>query len=155
MSTTSTSTALNISGTTSYLTGASSGLDTASLISAAVAQKTARADTLYAKVTANTTKIAAYQQLQSLISGLSTSMSKLASANNSLEPASNAFSERAVSLTASDSSAASAYLAVSAGSEAALASYDIAVIQLAAAENADRRSGGEGGHRAISTFRSC
>ncbi|MDB5467546.1 MAG: flagellar hook protein [Phenylobacterium sp.] len=125
---------VNTSGSTSYLTGTASGLDTASLIKAAVAQKTAPADTLDAKVTANTTKITAYQSLQSLITGLSTSMSKLASTTySSVSTATNAFQAKSVSVTASNS-AAGPDIAVSAGSTAAAATYTVTVDQLAAAQ---------------------
>src|SRR5689334_18627797 len=119
-STTASTGTVNTSGTTSYLTGTASGLDTAALIKAAVAQKTARADTLDAKVTANTTKIAAYQTLQGLITGLSTSISALASSTYSaISSTTNAFQAKSVSLTASDSSTAGDYVAVSADSTAA------------------------------------
>lgn len=126
--------AVNISGSTTYLTGTASGLDTASLISAAVAQKTARADTLDAKVTANTTKIASYQQLQSLITGLTASMGQLAASDDGTASTANAFGDKAVSLTASDSSDAGDYFAVSADSSAAATSYSVSVDQLATAQ---------------------
>ncbi|MDB5451054.1 MAG: flagellar hook protein [Phenylobacterium sp.] len=125
---------VNTSGSTSYLTGTASGLDTASLIKAAVAQKTAPADTLDAKVTANTTRITAYQSLQSLITGLSTSMSKLASTTySSVSTTTNAFQAKSVSVTASNS-AAGPDIAVSADSTAAAATYTVTVDQLAAAQ---------------------
>ncbi|MDB5444956.1 MAG: flagellar hook protein [Phenylobacterium sp.] len=126
---------VNTSGSSAYLTGTASGLDTQSLITAAVAQKTAPADQLDAQVTANKTKIAAYQQLQTLISGLSTSMSQLASsAFSSVATTASAFDQKTVSLTASDSSTASSYLAASAEGTAAAASYTLQVDQLAAGE---------------------
>jgi flagellar hook-associated protein 2 len=130
------SSALNISGTTTYLTGTASGLDTASLITAAVAQKTARADTLDAKVTANTTKIASYQSLQSLITALSTSMTQLATASSTSSSTTSAFAGKGVSLTSSDTTTASDYMAVSAEDSAAATTYSITVTQLAAAEKA-------------------
>jgi flagellar hook-associated protein 2 len=132
--TTTSNTAVNVSGTTTYLTGTASGIDTASLIAAAVAQKTQRADTLDAKVTTNTTKIASYQQLQSLIDGLSTSMGKLAASNNGLDTTTNAFADKAITLTVSDSSTAADYLAISASPDAAVASYTVTVGQLATAQ---------------------
>jgi flagellar hook-associated protein 2 len=131
----STTSTVNTSGSTTYVTGAASGLDTQSLIDAAVAQKTAPADVLDAKVTANKTKIAAYQQLQTLVSGLSTSMSQLAAPTfSSLGTTSSAFQSKAVTLTSSDATSASSYLAASAGSGAAAASYRLQVTQLAAAQ---------------------
>ncbi len=134
-STTASTGVVNTSGTTSYLTGTASGLDTASLIKAAVAQKTAAADTLDAKVTANTTKISAYQTLQGLVSGLSTAISGLASGTYSaVSTTTNTFQAKSVNLSASDASTASAYLAVSADSTAAATTSTITVDQLATAQ---------------------
>ena len=134
-STTASTGVVNTSGTTSYITGTASGLDTASLIKAAVAQKTAAADTLDAKVTANTTKISAYQTLQGLISGLSTAISGLASGTySSVSTSTNAFQAKSVSLTSSDSSTASDYLAVSAASTAVATASTVTVDQLATAQ---------------------
>lgn len=143
MTTTSTTTSTGASssssvstlGSTTFLTGTASGLDTQSLIAAAVAQKTAPADTLDAKVTANKTKIAAYQQLQTLVTALSTSMSQLASPTfTSAGSTSTAFQNKTVSLTSSDSTSAGSYIAASADADAASASYKLQVTQLAAAQ---------------------
>lgn len=131
----SSSSSVNTLGSTTYLTGTASGLDTQALIDAAVAQKTQPADVLDAKVTANKTKIAAYQQLQTLVGALSTSMSKLASAAySSVGTSASAFDSKAVTLTASDGTTAGAYIAASADSSAAAASYKLQVTQLAEAE---------------------
>lgn len=132
MTTTST---VSTSGSTTYLTGTISGLDTDSLIEAAVSQKTARADTLDAKVTANTTKISAYQSLQSLLDDITSAMSSLKSTvYSSLSTSTgNAFDEKAAYLTASDGSDATDVIAVSADSDAVAASYAVTVTQLAKA----------------------
>jgi flagellar hook-associated protein 2 len=131
MTTTST---VSTSGTTSHVTGTISGLDTDALVAAAVAQKTARADTIDAKVTANKTKISSYQQLQTLLQAVSDSMSNLATATySSVATTANAFDEKQAYLTASDGSTATNILAVSADSDAIAASYDISVTQLAKA----------------------
>jgi flagellar hook-associated protein 2 len=131
MTTTST---VSTSGTTSHVTGTISGLDTDALVAAAVAQKTARADTIDAKVTANKTKISSYQQLQTLLQAVSDSMSNLATATySSVATTANAFDEKQAYLTASDGSTATNILAVSADSDAIAASYDITVTQLAKA----------------------
>ncbi|ADG08936.1 flagellar hook protein [Caulobacter segnis] len=131
---TSTST-VSTTGSTSYLTGTISGLDTDSLIEAAVAQKTARADTLDAKVTANTTKISSYQTLQSLLDDITSSMSSLKSTTYSSLSTStgNAFDDKTAYLTASDGSDATDIIAVSAESDAVAASYTVTVSQLAKA----------------------
>jgi flagellar hook-associated protein 2 len=131
MTTTST---VSTSGSTTYLTGTISGLDTDSLIEAAVAQKTARADTLDAKVTTNTTKISAYQSLQSLLTDITDSLSSLKSvAYSSLSTSGNAFDEKSAYLTASDGSDATDVIAVSADDDAVAASYEVTVTQLAKA----------------------
>ncbi len=130
-----TTSSVSTSGSTSYVTGTVSGLDTDAIIDAAVAQKTARADTIDAKVTANKTKISSYQTLQSLLQAVSDSMSSLASSTYSaISTATNAFDEKQAYLTASDGADATDILAVSADSDAVAASYEITVTQLAKAQ---------------------
>lgn len=129
-----TTSSVSTSGSTTYLSGTISGLDTDSLITAAVAQKTARADTLDAKVTANTSKISAYQNLQSLLTAITDSLSSLKSvAYSSLSTSGNAFDEKSAFLTASDGTDATDVIAVSADDDAVAASYAITVTQLAKA----------------------
>lgn len=130
-----TTSSVSTSGSTSYVTGTVSGLDTDAIIDAAVAQKTARADTIDAKVTANKTKISSYQTLQSLLQAVSDSMSTLASSTYSaISTTTNAFDEKQAYLTASDGTDATNILAVSADSDAVAASYEITVTQLAKAQ---------------------
>ncbi|WP_029909185.1 flagellar filament capping protein FliD [Caulobacter sp. UNC358MFTsu5.1] len=130
-----TTSSVSTSGSTSYVTGTVSGLDTDAIIDAAVAQKTARADTIDAKVTANKTKISSYQTLQSLLQAVSDSMSSLASSTYSaISTTTNAFDEKQAYLTASDGADATDILAVSADSDAVAASYEITVTQLAKAQ---------------------
>ena len=130
-----TTSAVSTSGSTSYISGTVSGLDTDALIDAAVAQKTARADTIDAKVTANKTKISSYQTLQSLLRAVSDSMSDLASSTYSaLSTSTNAFDEKQAYLTASDGADATGIIAVSADSDAVASSYEITVAQLAKAQ---------------------
>lgn len=129
-----TTSSVSTNGSTTYLSGTISGLDTTSLVDAAVAQKTARADTLDAKVTANTTKISSYQTLQSLLSSITSSMSSLKSvAYSSLSTAGNAFDEKSAYLTASDGTDATDVIAVAADDDAVAASYALTVTQLAKA----------------------
>jgi len=130
-----TTSSVSTSGSTSYVTGTVSGLDTDAIIDAAVAQKTARADTIDAKVTDNKTKISSYQTLQSLLQAVSDSMSSLASSTYSaISTTTNAFDEKQAYLTASDGADATDILAVSADSDAVAASYEITVTQLAKAQ---------------------
>lgn len=120
------------SGSSSYITSISSGLDTDALIDAAVAQKTARADTIDAKVTANTTKISAYQEVQSLVEAVSDAMESLALPAYSSLGSENAFDNRSGSLTTTSGATVSG-LAVDVDSEAATGVYSIEVVQLAQA----------------------
>jgi len=120
------------SGSASYITSISSGLDTDALIDAAVAQKTARADTIDAKVTANTTKISAYQEVQSLVAAVSDAMESLALPAYSSLGSDNAFDNRSGSLTTASGATVSG-LAVDVDSEAATGVYSIEVVQLAQA----------------------
>ena len=130
-----TTSSVSTSGSTSYVTGTVSGLDTDALVEAAVTQKTARADTIDAKVTANKTRITAYQTLQTLLQAVSSSMSDLASSTySSIATTTNAFDEKQAYLTASDGVDATDILAVSADSDATAASYEITVTQLAKAQ---------------------
>jgi flagellar hook-associated protein 2 len=130
-----TTSSVSTSGSATYVTGTASGLDTDAIIDAAVAQKTARADTIDAKVTANKTKISSYQTLQTLLQAVSDSMSDLASSTySSISTTTNAFDEKQAYLTASDGSDATSVLAVSADSDAVAASYEITVTQLAKAQ---------------------
>lgn len=133
MTTTSSTSTVVTSGSTTYISSTASGLDTDSLIEAAVAQKTARADTIDAKITANQSKITAYETLQGLLSDISDALSDLASPAYSSLGASNAFDEKQAYLTASDGSDATSVIAVSADSDAVAASYTIEVEQLAKA----------------------
>jgi flagellar hook-associated protein 2 len=129
-----TTSTVSTNGSTTYLSGTVSGLDTSSLVAAAVAQKTARADTLDAKVTANTSKISAYQNLRSLLTAITDSLSSLKSvAYSSLSTSGNAFDEKSAFLTASDGTDATDVIAVSADDDAVAASYAITVTQLAKA----------------------
>jgi flagellar hook-associated protein 2 len=130
-----TTSSVSTSGSTSYVTGTVSGLDTDAIIDAAVAQKTARADTIDAKVTANKTKISSYQTLQTLLQAVSDSMSDLASSTYSaISTTTNAFDEKQAYLTASDGADATDIIAVSADSDATASSYEITVTQLAKAQ---------------------
>ncbi len=126
---------VSTSGSSTYVTGTASGLDTDAIIDAAVAQKTARADTIDAKVTANKTKISSYQTLQTLLQAVSDSMSNLASSTySSVSTTTNAFDEKQAYLTASDGTDATGVLAVAADADATAASYEVTVTQLARAQ---------------------
>ncbi|MBQ1544106.1 MAG: flagellar filament capping protein FliD [Caulobacteraceae bacterium] len=123
------------SGSTTYIQSSASGLDTNSLIDAAVAQKTARADTLDAEVTANKAKISAYQTLQGLLNQVSTSMTALAGSTytSSTTASGNDFDAKQATVAASDGGSAASILAASAQANAQPGVYSIQVQQLAKA----------------------
>ena len=132
---TSTSSLNSTSSGQNYLTGTASGLNTQALINAAMQTYLQPATTLQTQVTANQTKIAAYQQLQSLISGLTSSMSKLQSQTFSvLNTAASDFQNMSAAVTASDGSTASNYVSITASQSAVASSYTLQVNQLAEAE---------------------
>ena len=120
-------------GSTTYVASTVSGLDTDALVEAAIAQKTARADTIDARVEVNEAKISAYESLQDLGEAVADALSSLKSATYSSLGSSNAFDEKSASLTASDGSTATDYLAVDVDSEASIGEYELTVTQLAKA----------------------
>jgi flagellar hook-associated protein 2 len=129
-----TTSSVSTASSTSYVTGTISGMDTDALIEAAVAQKTARADSIDLKVTANEAKITAYETLNDLLTAISDSMADLKSTTySSLTNSSNAFDTKQAYLTASDGTDATDVIAVSAESTAVAASYTLTVEQLAKA----------------------
>lgn len=130
-----TTSSVSTTGGVTHLTGTASGLNTQALIDAAVAQRTAPATTLQNKITANQAKIGAYQQLQTLINGLTTSMSKLAAPNFSvLKTGTTDFQNKTVSVSASNGGTASNYITATASGSAVATSYTLSVDQLAEAE---------------------
>lgn len=131
MSTTSTAGVSTSSGA-SYITSTASGLDTDSLIESAVEQRTARADTIDAKVTANEEKIAAYQELQTLIEAVTDAVDGLALPAYSSLGSENSFDARSASLSTSSGGTVTG-LAVDVTSDAINGDYEIEVLQLAQA----------------------
>ncbi|NBB64694.1 flagellar filament capping protein FliD [Pseudomonas sp. ODNR1LW] len=139
MSTTSTAGVSTSSGV-SYITSTASGLDTDALIEAAVEQKTARADTIDAKVTANEAKIAAYEELQTLVAAVSDAIEGLALPAYSSLGSENSFDSRSAALSSSSGDTVSG-LAVDVTSEAITGDYEIEVVQLAQAMKVSASSG--------------
>ncbi|WAC60692.1 flagellar filament capping protein FliD [Brevundimonas sp. SL130] len=139
MTTTSTAGVSTSSGA-SYITSTASGLDTDSLIEAAVAQKTARADTIDAKVTANEAKIAAYEEIQTLVAAVSDAIEGLALPNYSSLGSENSFDSRSAALASSSGDTVTG-LAVDVTSDAINGDYEIEVQQLAQAMKVSASSG--------------
>ena len=132
MTTVSSSAAVSSSGTRSYVTSTASGLDTDALIETAVAQKTQRADTLDARVSANEEKISAYQEVQDLVGAIVDAMAELALPEYSSLGSENAFDSRSGSLSTASGDSVSA-LAVDVDSTAQTGEYELEVVQLAQA----------------------
>ena len=130
MTSVSSTASVSTSSGTNYITSTASGLNTEALIEAAVAQKTAPADTIDAKVTANDAKIAAYQELQTLASAVAGAMEALALSEYSALGSENAFDARSTSLSDEGGSGVSA-LAVDVDGDAITGDYEIEVLQLA------------------------
>lgn len=139
MSTTSTAGVSTSSGA-SYITSTASGLDTDALIETAVAQKTARADTIDAKVTANEAKIAAYEELQTLVAAVSDAIEGLALPAYSSLGSENSFDSRSASLSSTSGETVTG-LAVDVTSDAINGDYEIEVVQLAQAMKVSASSG--------------
>jgi flagellar hook-associated protein 2 len=119
-------------GSTTYISSSASGLDTSSIIAADVATMTAPATVIDAQISTNTSKIAAYSDVQSLVSALSASVDLLASATNIPTGYSSAFAANQAVLTSSDPSVTPSNVMGVATTDAATAgSYDLTVTQLA------------------------
>lgn len=114
-----------------YISSISSGLDTNSLVTAAVAQKTVPADRIDIKVEKNDLRIESYKELQSLSLELEKSLEGLSSRNYSSIGGGNDFDLKQAYLSSSDLVNPANYIAVSAEEAAIAASYNIEVAQLA------------------------
>ncbi|WP_374652508.1 flagellar filament capping protein FliD [Dongia sp.] len=111
------------------VTSATVALDTDALVEAAVAVRTAAADTIELKVTEAETIVSAYQELEALLLTLSEAADALRNPGSSTE--SDAFEERAVTLTASGTAEATDIMGASVGANAEIASYSIVIEQVA------------------------
>lgn len=120
---------VNQSGTTTYVTGVASGLDTNALIEAAYNQKLEPADTIDAKVEANAAKIEAYNELLSLTTALQDSLDALSLKTATGE--SNIFDEKTGSVLSSNGVDPANYLDVDLDDGAADGTYQIEILQTA------------------------
>ncbi|HEY0329021.1 MAG TPA: flagellar filament capping protein FliD [Rhodopseudomonas sp.] len=112
----------------------STSVDWDALIEAQVAAKTAQATNITTKITANKAKIAAYQNLQSLLSTLATSTKSLSnSVINSLSG--SAFATRSATITATGDLSASSALSMSISDGAATGDHTLTISQLATAQS--------------------
>lgn len=131
--TSSTKTSSGTTSTSSSSTGSSSDIDWSALITLAVDAKLSKADTVDVKIASNEAKVAAYQSLQSLLSGLATASSALRAPSGSSLASSDVFSNRSAYLTTSNGVSASATMAATVESGAEIGSHEIVIEQLAKA----------------------
>jgi flagellar hook-associated protein 2 len=137
-------TSVQQSGTTSYVSGYSSGLDTQALIDAAVAQKTAKADRLDDRIAINASRISAFQELDQLLENLQSSIAGLsASAVMSSDVEGSAFDAKTGYVGTNDGTSAESLIAVGLEDGAADGNYSIVVEQKAASMkvNSDAQTG--------------
>jgi flagellar hook-associated protein 2 len=120
--------------TTAYTYSAgSSGIDSSSLIEAAVSARMQAAYTLADKVEDNETRIESYTELQTLLSNLQDSVDALRNSQASSDESNNVFKARTSYLTVADGSTAGNYLDVTVDAGTETSTYDIKIQQIATA----------------------
>ncbi|WP_186391551.1 MULTISPECIES: flagellar filament capping protein FliD [unclassified Pannonibacter] len=126
-STTSTTTTAS-----SYTYSSSTDIDWSALVEVAVAAKTAPADAIDVKIEANEVKIAAYEEMQSLLQAITSAADAMRGTTNSIVTKDDVFSLREAYLTSSSSSVtASSAVVVTAENGAQTGTYDLQILQLA------------------------
>ncbi|KAF0222970.1 MAG: flagellar hook-associated protein [Rhodospirillaceae bacterium] len=108
--------------------------DTDALVEAAVSAKLARADSLETKVTANETKIAAYEEMQTLLLAMQDSLQALRADPSSSGQEDDVFLNRTGYLSSGTSTSADTLLSVTVEDGTELGSHEIEIIQVAKAE---------------------
>ncbi len=121
---------LTTSGSSTYVSGTTSGLDTDALVENAVAANNDKADQIDIRVEENQSKIDGYEEYYSLSSALQDSLSSLKNITSRADTESSAFSQRTGTLS-SDGTDASGLVSVSIDSDAPAGEYDITVLQKA------------------------
>jgi flagellar hook-associated protein 2 len=121
------------SGSRIFITGTASGLDTAGLIEAAVAQKTFKADKIDIQIADNSAKKAAYSQLQSLSQNVQSALERLTNPQDLATEVDSVFGQRGGFVTTSDGSDSTSLAAITVDNGADIGSYDIEILQSAEA----------------------
>ena len=132
-STSSSTTSSYTSATTTTATTDTSDIDWNALIEVAVQAKLSKADTIDLKITANETKIAAYQELQSLLSDVTDAADALRAVSGSSNSSTDVFLDRAAYLTANGAIDAGSALSATVEDGSDVGSHDIQILQLAKA----------------------
>ncbi|RED28087.1 flagellar hook-associated protein 2 [Rhodopseudomonas thermotolerans] len=131
-STSSASSIANSATVTTTGTSNSTSINWDTLIEASVASKTARADSIETKITANEAKVSAYQELQGLLDTLATNTETLASSViNSLSG--SAFAARAATISTTGDVSASSVLSMSIDDGAVTGDHTLTITQVATA----------------------
>lgn len=121
---------LTTSGSSTYISGTTSGLDTDALVENAVAANNDKADKIDIRVEENQSKIDGYEEYYSLSSALQDSLSSLKNITSRANTESSVFSQRTGTVS-SDGTDASGLVSVSIDSDAPAGEYDITVLQKA------------------------
>ncbi len=131
VSSTTTSSTTTSSYTNSVTSGSTSDIDWNALIEVAVQAKLSKADTIDLKITANEAKIAAYQEMQSLLSDVADAADALRAVSGTSNSGTDVFLDRAAYLTANGDVDPSAALSATVEDGSDVGSYDIQILQLA------------------------
>ncbi|MFO1035251.1 MAG: flagellar filament capping protein FliD [Geminicoccaceae bacterium] len=124
---------LSTSGTTTRLTGTSSGIDTGKLVDALVEAKRIPAVRLEKKIDANTAKQAAYKDLRTKLDALQKAVAGLRNPPGLLGTDGNLFEKKDVYFSSDTTTSPATLLGVSAGNKVAPGSFQVTVDRLATA----------------------
>lgn len=127
-STSTTSTSSTTSSTTNY-----DDFDTTSLVEAKLESRYNRIDSMSSEVTANETKIAAYEDLQGMLQDLTDNLAALRGDPSSTGKSSDVFRDRTAYLTSSTSTSASTYMSATVEEGTDLDTHAITITQVAKA----------------------
>jgi len=117
-----------------FVGGTASGLDTAALIDAAVAQRTISAERLGVEIDENIEVLSAYSELETLIDAVESALGGLRGNPGIFDDNDTVFEDRSGSVTTSDGSDFSSILDIAIESDAVVGSYSLEVTQLAEAQ---------------------
>ena len=129
----STSSTSTYSSSTSSTSASSSTVDWSALIEGMVQAKLDKADTIDTKITANETKISAYQEMQTLLQDLTSKANALSNPAGTSSASVNVFADRSGYLSANGDVTAANVLSVDVDSDTQLGTYDLQVSQIAKA----------------------
>lgn len=121
------------SGTSLYLVGTASDLDTSALVDAAYNQKVAAADSIDVRIEDNQSEIEAYKTLQDLGNDLTSALEKLKSSYGYSSADQSVYNTMTSYISATDGSDVSNIVSVDVEDDAIFGNYNLEIIQLATA----------------------